>query len=200
MYVLAAFSIFWFLGIILFISSRKDEKVLYKKTGCYQKETIKRLEAAEELRKFSIELENERKGTIETYQKQIDAVLQEAKRAYLALKKSFEKILDERDWQYVDVLIYYFQTGRATTVKESLQLLDRQLQTNQIVDAVQQTSVAITESINQFKDTFVTCATQIISNQDEMISQMRVQTALLSKIRASSSSLAADVGYVKAYY
>jgi hypothetical protein len=89
-------------------------------------------------------------------------------------------------------------------MKEALQLLDRQLQTDQIVNTMQQSAIAITESINQFKNVFVTYATTIIENQEiiigqqqEMIGELSLQTALLSKINTSSNSLAYDVNYMK---
>ncbi len=51
------------------------------------------------------------------------------------------------DWQYIDLLIYYFETGRASTYKEALNLLEQQIVTNQIVKNLSIGTQYITESI-----------------------------------------------------
>lgn len=63
------------------------------------------------------------------------------------LRKTYSPILDERDWKYLDLITFYVETGRADTVKEALQLVDRQVQVNSILSAMQQATRAITESI-----------------------------------------------------
>ena len=52
------------------------------------------------------------------------------------LHEQFDHLLSETDWQNVDLLIFYLETGRADSLKEALQLVDRQRQTNQITHAV----------------------------------------------------------------
>lgn len=66
---------------------------------------------------------------------------------YHALQASFSTFLDERDWGALDLLTYYIETGRADTVKESLQLLDRQKQTDQIVSAINEAAGAICRTV-----------------------------------------------------
>jgi hypothetical protein len=204
MYVLAAIVLINICLIISYVSGAKKLEAYRSKHGYFQEVTVQRLAAAEDLRKFSIGVEDERKEVNAKFSDEKDLICQYARKAYYALQNSYKDILDERDWKYVDVLIYYFQTGRATTMKEALQLLDRQLQTDQIVNTMQQSAIAITESINQFKNVFVTYATTIIENQEiiigqqqEMIGELSLQTALLSKINTSSNSLAYDVNYMK---
>ena len=67
---------------------------------------------------------------------------------YKALRATFSTFLDERDWDNLDLLTYYIETGRADTVKESLQLLDRQKQTDQIVRAVNEAAGAVCRTVN----------------------------------------------------
>ena len=67
---------------------------------------------------------------------------------YSALKNTFGTFIDERDWDNLDLLTYYIETGRADTVKESLQLLDRQKQTDQIVAAVNEAAGAICRTVS----------------------------------------------------
>ncbi len=67
---------------------------------------------------------------------------------YNALCETFTPILDERDWDNLDLITYYIETGRADTVKESLLLLDRQKQTDQIVGAINEAAGAICRTVN----------------------------------------------------
>lgn len=64
------------------------------------------------------------------------------------LEALFGKLLDVRDWGNLDYLIYSLETGRADSVKEALQLADREEQTNRIVQAVAMASAAICRSIS----------------------------------------------------
>lgn len=63
------------------------------------------------------------------------------------LKNIFLSFLDERDWNNLDLLTYYIETGRADTVKESLQLLDRQKQTDQIVSTINEAAGAVCRAV-----------------------------------------------------
>ena len=65
-----------------------------------------------------------------------------------ALRATFSDFLDPRDWRHVDLIIFYFETGRADSFKEALQQADREMQTNRIVNAVQSAGALITQTIN----------------------------------------------------
>lgn len=67
---------------------------------------------------------------------------------YVALKDRFASELDERDWQHVDLIIYYYETGRAFTKQEALQLTDREVQTDRIVNSIGMATKYICETIN----------------------------------------------------
>lgn len=58
-------------------------------------------------------------------------------------------LIDFRDWENVDLLIFYFETGRADNMKEALQLVDRQRQTDQITTALAMASASICKTIYQ---------------------------------------------------
>ena len=129
------------------------------------------------------------------------------------------KIIDFRDWGNVDLIIYYFETGRADDLKEALQLVDRQLQTNQLVEAIRMASNQIEETIYQstkalggaLADSFSLLSKQMneqaqatrdmISEQTQKMNQMRevqisnqiMANALLSNISKSSAELAEDM-------
>lgn len=53
-----------------------------------------------------------------------------------SLENQYKDLLDIRDWKHLDLIIFYFETGRADSLKEALQLVDRQVQTDSIVNAV----------------------------------------------------------------
>lgn len=57
--------------------------------------------------------------------------------------------ISKSDWGNVDMIIYYIQTGRADTLKEALYQVDRQLQTDQIVNAVKESAAYVGRTINE---------------------------------------------------
>ena len=111
--------------------------------------------------------------------------------------------IDVRDWKYVDTLIFYFETGRADSVKEALQHLDREIQTNEIISTIKQSAEYIcntiktcTRQITARLDMISAQLTGIAAAQKVMIQQQTLQTALMAKMARSSESLAADVNYM----
>ena len=76
------------------------------------------------------------------------AVLAEhANNFYNTLVKEFGKMLDVRDWSCIDLIIYYFETNRAESIREALQLVDRERQTQQIVASMRMAAREINNSI-----------------------------------------------------
>ena len=63
--------------------------------------------------------------------------------------ESKSELLDERDWQYIDLFIYMYETGRAESKKEALQLIDQYQQNKNIVDAIARAGREIQGSIRQ---------------------------------------------------
>lgn len=66
-----------------------------------------------------------------------------------ALHKTYDSFLDERDWENIDLIIYYFETGRVDTLKEALWHVDRQRQADEITEAIYTASEAICHSIER---------------------------------------------------
>lgn len=128
---------------------------------------------------------------------------------YKALRATFSTFLDERDWDNLDLLTYYIETGRADTVKESLQLLDRQKQTDQIVRAVNEAAGAVCRTVNNglrvlqndMRRCFNVLSEQIesvgsaVSSMNGRISS--VESTIASQ-NAQLSSLASEVNLSKA--
>lgn len=71
---------------------------------------------------------------------------------------TYGKLLDARDWKILDIVIWQLETGRADTVKEALQLADREIQTERIVQTMLSASAAISQRI---EDGFGNLQTQL---------------------------------------
>lgn len=63
------------------------------------------------------------------------------------LNYTYSTLLDVSDWQHVDLVIAAIETGRADSMKEALHMLDRQVQTNEIVKATAIASQKIASAI-----------------------------------------------------
>ncbi len=77
------------------------------------------------------------------------------------LVDTYGRLLDARDWKILDLVIWQLETGRAETVKEALQLADRETQTDRIVATMQSASMAIAQRID---DGFGNLQTQLNKN------------------------------------
>lgn len=84
-----------------------------------------------------------------------------AKELYSALISQFNETLDCRDWKHIDLIIFYYETGRADTLKECLQQVDRQVQTDAIIKEIRSASKNISDtiktSITGLKEDMVMC-------------------------------------------
>lgn len=67
---------------------------------------------------------------------------------YNALLAQFKSVLDIRDWEHIDLIIFNFETGRADTLKEALQQVDRRVQTDEIIEAIESAGSSIAATIN----------------------------------------------------
>ena len=67
---------------------------------------------------------------------------------YEALVAQFKSVLDIRDWEHIDLIIFNFETGRADTLKEALQQVDRRVQTDEIIEAIESAGSSIAATIN----------------------------------------------------
>ena len=66
---------------------------------------------------------------------------------YNALVAQFKSVLDIRDWEHIDLIIFNFETGRADTLKEALQQVDRKVQTDEIIEAIETAGQNISSTI-----------------------------------------------------
>lgn len=137
-------------------------------------------------------------------QEEINAAKANADPLYFALKKQYATILDERDWQNLDLIIFELETRRADTMKEALLLVDKELQVQRIETAIhsataqichtlqtgfmllentlRQSYAALSMQIQQMNAQMVVIGTEIINNQ-------RLNNALLEKANTTSCEL-----------
>ena len=143
-----------------------------------KKESKDRKRSNENIVKINREIEEQEKKVAEV--RQAHCVAEEKKRAAMenyshiselsskkaaairdTLIEQYGSLIDSSDWQNLDLIIYYISTGRADTIKEALQLVDRQRQTDQIIQAINTASASIsntiTTSINNLGGAMVKC-------------------------------------------
>ena len=68
---------------------------------------------------------------------------------YEQLKIASTDLLDERDWQHLDIVIYMMETGRADTIKEALQQADLYIRHNEIRHMLATATTAICATIQE---------------------------------------------------
>ncbi len=96
-------------------------------------------------------------------------------------------ILNECDWQNIDLLIFYLENGRADSLKEALQLVDKQRQTDQITYAIRDAGKHIATVLDQsmtrlgriMQQGFASLSAQIQHNHAETIETMRTSVSKL---------------------
>ena len=134
---------------------------------------------------------------------------------YNSLVANYSYLLDERDWQNLDLIIYMYETGRADTIKEALHHVDKARQTEQIVQMVSSATQVICGTISRsfqtLENTMIKCASilsaqlsDINSTQNKILRDVSATRdvlfkALKAKSNVSSEQLAYDVQVLKSY-
>lgn len=114
---------------------------------------------------------------------------------YDRLVAQFKTVLDIRDWQHIDLVIFYFETGRADTLKEALQQVDRKVQTDEIIEAIetagQNISSTIRMSMNELRgDLNKSFAKLSVQLADQHREQMSALSNISGNIEKTNESLA----------
>ena len=129
---------------------------------------------------------------------------------YDKLKEKYSPVLNPLDWENLDLVIFYFETGRADTVRDALIQVDRQRQTDQIVSAINEASERIHRTIisgfQSLEATVVKCASILSSqlsarqtSQQQIASDISVIKAFQAKADVSSNILMAQVDSIHNY-
>ena len=114
---------------------------------------------------------------------------------YDRLVAQFKTVLDIRDWKHIDLVIFYFETGRADTLKEALQQVDRKVQTDEIIEAIetagQNISSTIRMSMNELRgDLNKSFAKLSVQLADQHREQMSALSSISGNIEKTNESLA----------
>lgn len=199
-----------------------ERKAAQDERKAVEEEFNKLLENLPALREEARTVLNERNDTI-------SPLVESCKVYHKALTEQYSPLLDERDWQHLDLVIYQLETRRADSVKEALQLVDRELQTERLENSIraaiksicftlQRGFAALQDSINincaKINDSLYAMSTDIIAAMnlnnrqltDAVKGQLAVLTnsvnvgnALQAKANETSAQLMDDVAALRYY-
>jgi len=138
-----------------------------------------------------------------------EVVLPVSNAIYEAMLNKYGEFLDEREWGIVDLLIYYFETGRADTLKEALLHADQQRALQKIVEAVLMANENICQtmdrSLRNLGDRLTlsisTLQTELMVQTDRIVGSniqtakaiTRSQEQLASEIKSSMASVSSAI-------
>ncbi len=116
------------------------------------------LEELTAIHKARVEEYEENERTIETQkmrvseieasaEKEIASIAMNSQTLTAALADTYGFVISQSDWCNVDMIVHYLETGRADTIKEALQQVDQQRQTDQIARAITMASEAMQDHI-----------------------------------------------------
>lgn len=203
-------AILFLVGLIRSLSRANDDLVKsYSKTVAELTEELnKKLAIITMIKNREAEyakLKDATNGAIQQHQTVCDNV-------YKVLNNQYGSIVDVRDWKYLDLIIYYLETGRADTMKEALQQLDKERQTKRIVGAIKTATAAICNTIHsemsELRSTIQTGFAGLQQSIDSgfaqlsaigqaQLEQMSLANALQAKANTTSEQLANDVAYMR---
>jgi len=197
MVILLIVSIFLFLKFIFKLIYRKD--CLNKAKKCFYSVNEMRSYAKElrcDLINAEVELDN-KKILFSNVKKEIG---REVEIIDHTLVSTFGTILDKRDWENLDLIIYYYETGRADSVKEALQLVDKEKRNDALIEAIGIATNEICRSIHSLGKVMIqgfaslsaqleAQRAQIAGAMSDILTQQTLNNALLAKANVSSRQM-----------
>ncbi len=141
------------------------------------------------------------KQAIENIKNDKDERIGELYPVYKATVAAYSDMIDESDWKYSDLLIYYFETKRADDMKEALQLLDRladkKVKTENTKQVREQMKKYITESSEEMAEDI--CAVYENICADTAADADDLENALYDSANTSSISLMENIECIIKY-
>lgn len=197
MVILLIVSIFLFLKFIFRLIYRKD--CLNEAKKCFYSVNEMRSYAKElrgDLINAEAELDN-KKILFSNVKKEIG---REVEIIDHTLVSTFGTILDKRDWENLDLIIYYYETGRADSVKEALQLVDKEKRNDALIEAIGIATNEICRSIHSLGKVMIqgfaslsaqleAQRAQIAGAMSDILTQQTLNNALLAKANVSSKQM-----------
>ena len=136
-------------ALIVKVSNGKDLKKRIEKESGKSKQDLK--DAKARLSQAAWDCDSAQKALAivsKDYEKVKSVSTKLSQEMYNALVAQFKSVLDIRDWEHIDLIIFNFETGRADTLKEALQQVDRRVQTDEIIEAIESAGSSIAATIN----------------------------------------------------
>lgn len=141
------------------------------------------------------------KQAIENIKNDKDERIGELYPVYKATVAAYSDMIDESDWKYSDLLIYYFETKRADDMKEALQLLDRladkKVKTENTKQVREQMKKFITESSEEIAEDIYAVYENICA--DTATDADDLENALYDSANTSSISLMENIECIVKY-
>ena len=141
------------------------------------------------------------KQAIENIKNDKDERIGELYPVYKATVAAYSDMIDESDWKYSDLLIYYFETKRADDMKEALQLLDRladkKVKTENTKQVREQMKKYIAESSEEMAEDI--CAVYENICADTAADADDLENALYDSANTSSISLMENIECIVKY-
>ena len=187
---------------------KKDREVAINMLPHYEKQ----IQELEDIIKKQEEDIASAEPTIRKKRKEIQLLANTSEQLYQALIQHYNTLLDLRDWQHLDLILFYFETGRSDSLKEALQLVDRQVQTNSIINATYDACSEICNTINVsssrlgslMAEGIVALSSQISdlklsqsSQIEALLDSQNMLVALQNKANKTSLQLMDDCRYLK---
>lgn len=207
-------------GVLIFFVSmyfyvgRKDYKVSYKRE---KQRSTERLAIHSGLYNAYLAAHEKAVVILRKRNEQIAPLKEVCSEFYLALQKQFSHIIDDRDWKNLDLVVFELETRRADTIKEALQLVDRELQTERlektITLAAEQICREIKQGFSQLNNTIIECSKQICAQLTvmnfqlmeirgqlgELTDAVNLGNALQAKANETSAQIMSDVNAIRYY-
>lgn len=125
---------------------------------------------------------SEYKKAINIYENTKEQVTLTVQTLFDYMMEEFNDFLDYRDWQNVDLIIFYIETRRAETIKEALYQVDRQNQADTIAMACNEISVSIRNLSSSMMITINNCFSHL---ENRISEQYKSQTKMFKDINNS---------------
>ncbi len=139
-----------------------------------------------DLEKLKIEKNNK----LRIYAAEKEILSASSLKSYKKLKETYASIIDPRDWKHIDLIIFYFETGRADTLKEALYQVDRQVQNDTLVEAIEQAADSISSSISTMSESLSNVINQNFASLSKQLEVQHGETmASLNKINSNLTSI-----------
>ena len=151
------------------------------------------------------------------YDEQISNLASEGKYIYQTLIDQFNGFLNVQDWKYLDVVIYMFETSRASSIQDALRQTDALVRHGELISMMKEVGTRICSTI-QSSTRQISFRLDMLENsqrnlysgvaelggkmqgvKNSIISASNMQAALLEKANTNSERIMEDVHQLRKY-